>query len=169
MIVQKDKESRLEYLSRVLEAYMQNYGYDTIDYDEATCDGLCLAEDIKGEIDSLIHEAEATKKMKIALDYDETYTADPNFWFAFVKLAKLNGHTVTFVTYRYELNEGASLNEDIKKVAKSLDIDVVFTNGKQKAGLFNADIWIDDEPVTIPTSSELYHMHVGFGKLYANQ
>ena len=94
--------------------------------------------------------------MKIALDYDKTFTADPTLWTEFIKSAKIHLHTITFVTYRYEPDEGFSTsNDDIKEVAKSLDIAIIFTNGEQKASMFSADIWIDDAPVTIPTADEL--------------
>lgn len=54
MIEPKKDESRLQYLSRVLTAFMEGAsGEDTIDYDETTCDGHCLAEDIKNEIEMI--------------------------------------------------------------------------------------------------------------------
>ena len=47
MIVQRDGEPRIEYLARVLHELMENSiaGEQTIDYDETTCDGMCLAND----------------------------------------------------------------------------------------------------------------------------
>ena len=54
MIKQKDDETRLEYLMRVLQKYMDEYGESTIDYDETTCDGACLYQDIESEVDELI-------------------------------------------------------------------------------------------------------------------
>lgn len=58
MIVQSEDESRLEYLGRVLEQLMELTiaGEQTIDYDDTTCDGVCLAEDINIEIQSVIIE-----------------------------------------------------------------------------------------------------------------
>ena len=50
MIVPKDNETRLQYLSRVLCEYMEEYGDWTIEYDGTTCDGACLADDFKSEI-----------------------------------------------------------------------------------------------------------------------
>ncbi len=100
--------------------------------------------------------------MKIALDYDDTYTADPDLWTAFIYIARSSGHQVTFVTYRHEPDEGHSdQNDDVKEAAKSLGIDVVFTHGQQKAGCFYADIWIDDMPLTIPVADDLLAIHKG--------
>lgn len=53
MITQQKDEERIDYLIRVLEAFMAEYGYNSVEYDETTCDGMCLAEDIKNEVESL--------------------------------------------------------------------------------------------------------------------
>jgi len=52
MIVQKKHETRLEYLARVLHALMTDTvaGEQTIEYDGATCDGQCLANDFVSEL-----------------------------------------------------------------------------------------------------------------------
>ena len=85
-------------------------------------------------------------KMKIALDYDETFTAAPMLFKPFVLLAQQQGHLVTFVTFR---SSKYCDNHDIEADANELGIDIVFTEGKQKQHVFKADIWIDDSPDTI--------------------
>lgn len=52
MIKPKPNEPRIQYLARVLYALMNNTGAGgyTIDYDETTCDGLCLANDFLSEL-----------------------------------------------------------------------------------------------------------------------
>jgi len=53
MIDPKPNEPRIEYLARVLFAFMQENGIAaecTIDYDETTCDGACLADDFVSEL-----------------------------------------------------------------------------------------------------------------------
>lgn len=96
------------------------------------------------------------KQLSIALDYNDTYTADPKLWNGFVRTAKKLGHSVTFVTHRQQWNK-----DDIEKDAARLGIEVVFTSGRQKATCFNADIWIDDLPVLIPPKIELQEMVAG--------
>ena len=95
--------------------------------------------------------------MIIALDFDETYTEDPDLWAAFVYKAKTRLHTVTFVTYR----DSRYGNEDIKYEAECLGIDIVFTAGKQKQHCFNADIWIDDSPETVVSFHNLDRYYDG--------
>lgn len=95
--------------------------------------------------------------MKIALDYDETFTADPKALTNVVKVFQHCGHTVTFVTFR----DGRGPNHDISADAQELGIDIVFTAGKQKQHVFNADIWIDDEPATIVRFEDLGNMYGG--------
>jgi len=96
--------------------------------------------------------------MIIALDYDECFTEDKVFWSGFVASAKKSGHTVTFVTYRPDRWHDST---DILADADTLGIETVFTAGQQKAGLFKADIWIDDSPVTIPVAEDLGNMYDG--------
>jgi len=76
--------------------------------------------------------------MLIALDYDNTYTADPVLWCRFIDDAKSRGHTVVIVTMRYP-------REDIVNAP----VDVVYTSRQAKAGFVKADIWIDDSPAWI--------------------
>ena len=49
MITQLPDESRLMYLVRVASEYIGECPYGTVDYDETTCDGYCLAEDLRIE------------------------------------------------------------------------------------------------------------------------
>jgi len=66
-------------------------------------------------------------------------------------MAKEQGHSVTFVTYRSPYVG----NHDIEADANELGIDIVFTSGKQKRHCFKADVWIDDSPECIPTAVQL--------------
>jgi hypothetical protein len=52
MLVQRPGEERTEYLTRVLYHFMKNTiaGECTVDYDDTTCDGHCLAEDFIDEL-----------------------------------------------------------------------------------------------------------------------
>lgn len=86
--------------------------------------------------------------MRIALDYDDTYTLDRASWRKAVKALQMNPNTsVTFVTARMK---GAG-NEDIHSDAAAMGIDIVFCNRKPKQECFSADVWIDDTPLAIPT------------------
>ncbi len=87
------------------------------------------------------------KQLKIALDYDETYTADKAFWRSFVELAKAHQHHVSFVTFRRD--DICDNNADIEYDAKQCEIDIVYSSMKPKRSVLDADIWIDDSPATI--------------------
>lgn len=82
--------------------------------------------------------------MRIAIDYDGTYTADPALWLAFMELAKSHGHQVTCVTMRYP-------NEPIPE---KLPIGVVYTSRKAKAAFYPSDIWIEDKPYWLLNDSQ---------------
>lgn len=78
--------------------------------------------------------------MNIALDYDNTFTRDPQFWKDFIVLAKESGHDVHIVTYR--------------RRAPNIEFPVICCQYQAKAtycehlGL-HIDIWIDDSPYFI--------------------
>lgn len=82
--------------------------------------------------------------MTIAIDFDDTYTADPVLWDRFIANAKARGHKVIIVTCRCKTDE----NREVVKVDGCV---VLFTNlgSKQKfmteAGC-KVDVWIDDDP-----------------------
>lgn len=81
--------------------------------------------------------------MNIALDYDDTYTADPEFWDDFIQAARKSGHRVWIVTCRRDKDEN---REDIGKPGGCL---VIYTNlgskrdHMERLGL-RVDVWIDD-------------------------
>jgi hypothetical protein len=74
----------------------------------------------------------------IALDYDGTYTVDPEMWDDFIVRAQRRGHTVKIVTMRFD-----TPNE---RIEPPCGIEVVYTSRKAKARAFKADIWVDDSP-----------------------
>lgn len=84
--------------------------------------------------------------MRIALDFDETFTRDPALWTEFVRHAKERGHDVRFVTMRYP-TEG----EDIEAYADRSCIPIIYTSRAQKRAFcaaqdFRPHVWIDDSP-----------------------
>lgn len=76
--------------------------------------------------------------MNIALDYDGTYTADPELWNEFIARCKERGHLVIVVTMRYP-----HPNEAI-----DVPCEVFYTSRKAKIKAFDQRgfIWIDDNP-----------------------
>lgn len=98
-----------------------------------------------------------TKKLKIALDFDETVTEDHVLWSQFIRLAKARGHKVTIVTAR---SPGMD-NMDIEAYAMENNVNIICTSFDQKAKHYKADIWIDDSPVMIPKREELEKQSMG--------
>lgn len=83
--------------------------------------------------------------MYIALDYDDTYTKDPELWLEFIRMCQARGHYVRVATMRCEWEKE---DMDPRLIAEVL---VDFCCGKAKKvtlakrGL-HPDIWIDDRP-----------------------
>lgn len=82
--------------------------------------------------------------MKIALDYDDTFTKDPIFWREFIDQVQLNDHEVMIVTYR---------DKDLP-IDHELPIPVFYTGYFAKRQYMkeqgiDIDVWIDDWPESI--------------------
>ena len=91
--------------------------------------------------------------MMLALDYDETYTRDPQFWDAVIELAKARGHSIICATMRYE-TEGEDVRRDLAHQVEA----IVYTGRRAKywavhdAG-YLPSVWIDDSPNWIFTDA----------------
>lgn len=86
--------------------------------------------------------------MLIAIDYDGTYTNDPELWDIFIHNAKERGHEVICATMRYEDKEG-----DIVKAELEGKVDkIIFTGRLAKIATVrklygkNPHVWIEDDP-----------------------
>ncbi len=83
--------------------------------------------------------------MLIALDYDDTYTRDPDFWDQVIWLGKTRGHSFVCVTGRSAL-PGAH--------ERQIPMPVVLAGDETKKAAayragFAVNVWIDDMPGTI--------------------
>jgi hypothetical protein len=96
----------------------------------------------------------------IALDFDGTYSAAPDFWDDFIALALKHGVTVDIVTHRHEVADKLSIEQHLKAVGVR-DIHYVgyensISPGKltlaKERGL-HYDIWIDDNPHAVVIGS----------------
>lgn len=89
--------------------------------------------------------------MRIALDYDHTFTRDPKAWTDFIHLMQREEHTVYCVTMRHPTGE------EHKEVQQTLGhlVDGLFCTGRKAKRQFMADrgitidVWVDDMPETI--------------------
>ena len=88
------------------------------------------------------------KPLTIAIDFDQTWTADPPAWLTFYHLMTLRGHTVIIITRR------AGPSSDMFRHSLPPNIPVVFCDNEFKQPIairhgYHVDIWIDDQPGTI--------------------
>ena len=83
--------------------------------------------------------------MLIAIDYDETWSRDPEFWRAFEELARTHGHEVIGVTGRDE-------RETDDMCPHYFRLQRFHTGGKAKRSFVESrlgrpvSVWIDDSP-----------------------
>lgn len=84
--------------------------------------------------------------MIISLDYDNTYTRDPEGWFKALSVLKQQGHTIIGVTMRFDRE-----TSDMLTSYGELCDKIYFTGRHQKRRWLNhrnvfPDVWIDDSP-----------------------
>lgn len=88
--------------------------------------------------------------MIISLDYDDTYTRDPEAWDVFIKLFRSRGHKVYIVSWRCNGYEAEPV-----KVALDAKVDAMYFTGRKAKQKFmfdqgmRIDVWIDDMPMAI--------------------
>ena len=81
--------------------------------------------------------------MKIALDYDGTYTKDPQLWDQFIALARKREHEVIIVTQRIK-------DEEYEQITMNYSIPIHYTARRPKIwSKLDVDIWIDNNPYDI--------------------
>lgn len=92
--------------------------------------------------------------MRIALDYDGTYTTDPGLWGRFAIDALRSGHSLVIVSSRRCECTEEDRCEDHIELAEATGCRVVLTSGVAKRfhcesiGL-KIDVWVDDLPESI--------------------
>jgi|TARA_R110000823_G_scaffold275486_1_gene394229 hydroxymethylpyrimidine pyrophosphatase-like HAD family hydrolase len=83
--------------------------------------------------------------MIIAIDYDGTYSSDPDCWDKIINLLQSNNHKVYCVTKRYP-----AYSQDIKDALK---IPIIYARQSKIVATKNVgievDIWIENNPASI--------------------
>lgn len=88
--------------------------------------------------------------MTISLDFDDTFTADPKLWTAFVRQAHARGHTVLLVT-----NRPALFRAEVDAAVAGLPFREVIFAGRTPKRLaarrrgYEVHVWVDDLPHTV--------------------
>lgn len=86
--------------------------------------------------------------MRIALDWDDTYTADPDLWEQFIELAKARGHKVVICSCRTPEWE----ERDPMVTPSNTSVFLTSYGPKreymERMGL-PVDVWIDDWPESV--------------------
>jgi hypothetical protein len=104
--------------------------------------------------DKLSKDVEFSKPKTIAIDFDRTFTLDVETWTKTIELFKLAGWQVICISSRGESPENR------KHLQKYLpNIPILLTNNSPKSiysreNGYNVDVWVDDTPCSIPSTTE---------------
>lgn len=90
------------------------------------------------------------KRLTIAIDFDDTLTADPKLWLRFIQRALESGHRVILVTQRRSTDENIAIIDEYL-AEHGFELSVYFTDLRSKLSVMEergirVDIWIDDDP-----------------------
>lgn len=90
--------------------------------------------------------------MILAIDFDETYTRDPELWDLFLSAAMAKGHQVLCVSSRHEQQMG----EVRDTIGRLIGPEACYGTGRApkrrhvaEAADTHVDVWIDDAPESI--------------------
>ena len=93
--------------------------------------------------------------MNIALDFDRTYTLNPEFWDDFITKCQAEGHDIRMVTVRDDRYDRTAMIAEMETV-----LPVIYTRGVGKrwwvghfAEGWSVDVWVDDKPESITENS----------------
>jgi hypothetical protein len=94
--------------------------------------------------------------MTIAIDFDDTFTRDPDLWSRFVVMCQNRGYKPIMVTMRFPTQHGGM--EDAIELFGA--VNVYFTGHHLKKPFMelhniHVDVWIDDTPESIPNLVEV--------------
>jgi hypothetical protein len=97
------------------------------------------------------NESEGSENLNIAVDFDNTYTADPELWDIFIRAAMDRGHTVYCVSARPE----KEMNKPKRTIGLLIGdrncFGTCFEPKKEfmKSKGIHINIWVDDSPEMI--------------------
>lgn len=98
----------------------------------------------------------------IAIDYDDTFTADPEAWSLVIATLQRRGHKVVCISARFE--EPGNRSEIMTAMPQGVDVLLCYGWPKRafaKANGVDVDIWIDDLPEAIPSHADMILMTQG--------
>ena len=90
--------------------------------------------------------------MTISLDYDQTYTRDPDLWDGFIASAQSRGHQVICVTNRPWAPNTTKPERLPFPAIPIICAGDQFKSDAARAAGYTVGIWIDDMPGTISQS-----------------
>ena len=112
--------------------------------------GKALAVSVAAHASGFTEKRE--KNLCVALDYHNTYSADPKFWDTFIYMCWMRKWDVCCVSHTTDDKEKKDLFDSIGKVIGKKN--VILTEGQAKQPYcekhnIDIDIWIDNNPIHI--------------------
>lgn len=89
--------------------------------------------------------------MTLSLDYDDTWTLDPEAWQTMAMFFRDRGHQVILITNRHNLPQ---YTEAVERDVRPYVDDIIFAGPMPKRQAaenlgYNVDVWVDDFPSAV--------------------
>ena len=89
--------------------------------------------------------------MTISIDYDKTFSSDPEMWGQFAKSSAASGNQVVMISRRPDTEQDrneitAALGDYASSFSSVLLVGEQFKDAAAKAAGINVDVWVDDSP-----------------------
>lgn len=104
-------------------------------------------------------ESDVIEKLTVAIDYDDTFTADTIAWTSVIRVLQNCGHRVVCISARR--NDFGHRRELESAMPEGVTVLLSYDMPKRlyaKENGISVDIWIDDMPEAIPTKADMIGM-----------
>ena len=93
--------------------------------------------------------------LTFAIDFDDTFSADPELWHILVSIIKLRRHECILITNRPE-DMGNDVRAEVGDIMPIIFAGVWSKRSAAHNAGYNIDIWIDDSPENIDINGITY-------------
>lgn len=104
--------------------------------------------------------ARSFRSMTISIDYDKTFSSDPEMWGKFAKSSAASGNQVVMISRRPDTEQDrneiiAALGDYASSFSTVLLVGDQFKDAAAKAAGINVDVWVDDSPQFVKQQEQI--------------
>ena len=107
-----------------------------------------------------VEPVRSLRAMTISIDYDKTFSSDPEMWGKFAKSSAASGNQVVMISRRPDTEQDrneitAALGDYASSFSTVLLVGDQFKDAAAKAAGINVDVWVDDSPQFVKQQEQI--------------